>query len=341
MHAKAVARLGLQSEVRHTMERHELEMYYQPIVRLDEGGTDYFEALVRWHHPTHGVVQPIDFLPDLEEAGLAVALGRWIVDEVCRQIAQWQRSFGGTVTVSVNLSHGEFADIGLLPHILACLKRYELVPANLTLEIPEDLIMRRPDLARAIIEQLHSAGIGVQIDDFGTGTSPLHALHRFPVRALKIDSSLIHDVGIDSRTTKLVQIIIAMGQALGIDVVAEGVETAAQYELLRQMGCRNAQGFWFAEAVNAEAAAAFLGRSIDGSRPRGDRLVTRSRLRGANLVEDHHRLGRAHTVDVLDSFQQHVAQSRDALRAGDQHQVEATGAHRQVLHPRNRRQFGA
>ena len=264
MHAKAVARLGLQSEVRQAMERHELEVYYQPIVRLDADGADHFEALVRWHHPMHGVVHPMDFLPDLEQAGLAVVLGRWIVDEVCRQISLWQKSFGGIVRVSVNLSHGEFSDVGLLPHILACLERYALTPSNLTLEIPEDLIMRRPDVARAIIEQLHAAGIGVQIDDFGTGTSPLHALHRFPVRALKIDGSLIHDLGIDSRTTKLVQIIIAMGQALGVEVVAEGVETAAQYELLRQMGCRNAQGFWFAEPVDAATAASFLGRQIEG-----------------------------------------------------------------------------
>ena len=264
MHATAVARLGLQSEVRQAMDRNQLEMYYQPIVRLDADGTDHFEALVRWHHPTHGLVQPMDFLPDVEQAGLAVTLGRWIVDEVCSQIARWQKSFGGTVKVSVNLSRGEFSDIGLLPHILACLNRHGLTPANLTLEIPEGLIMRKPDVARAIIEQLHAAGIGVQIDDFGTGTSSLHALHRFPVRALKIDCSLIHDVGTDPRTTKLVQIIIAMGEALGVEVVAEGVETAAQYELLRQMGCRNAQGFWFTEAVDAAAAGQFLGRSIPG-----------------------------------------------------------------------------
>jgi EAL domain-containing protein (putative c-di-GMP-specific phosphodiesterase class I) len=119
-------------------------------------------------------------------------------------------------------------------------------------------------VARAIIEELHAAGIGVQIDDFGTGTSSLHALHRFPVRALKIDGSLIRDLGIDARTTKLVQIIVAMGQALGVDVVAEGVETAAQYELLNQMGCRNAQGFWFAEAVDAESAEKFLSHAMAG-----------------------------------------------------------------------------
>ncbi|HEX2783324.1 MAG TPA: EAL domain-containing protein [Ilumatobacteraceae bacterium] len=267
MHATAVARLGLQSEVRQAIDRNQLEIYYQPIVRLDADGTDHFEALVRWHHPVLGLVKPVDFLPDVEQAGLTVTLGRWIVEEVCRQIARWQESYGAKVKVSVNLSHGEFSDVGLLPHILKCLSRYALTPANLTLEIPEGLIMRRPDVARAIIEELHAAGIGVQIDDFGTGTSSLHALHRLPVRALKIDRSLIHDLGADQRTTKLVQIIVAMGEALGVEVVAEGVETAAQYELLRQMGCRNAQGFWFTEAVDATSAAAFLGQSIPARSP--------------------------------------------------------------------------
>ncbi|MEY2445095.1 MAG: hypothetical protein QOE00_1675, partial [Ilumatobacteraceae bacterium] len=264
MHATVVARLGLQSEVRQAMGRQQLEIYYQPIVQLDASETDHFEALVRWHHPVHGLIWPMDFLPDVEQAGLMVTLGRWIVDEVCRQIAVWQRSYPGTVKVSVNLSHGEFSDVGLLPHILECVSRYGLSPANLMLEINEGLIMRKPDVAQAIIEELHRAGIDVQIDDFGTGTSSLHALHRLHVRGLKIDRSFIHDLGVDQRTTKLVQIILAMAQALGVDVVAEGVETAAQTELLRQMGCRRAQGHWFAEAIDASAAGDLLGQSIAG-----------------------------------------------------------------------------
>jgi diguanylate cyclase (GGDEF)-like protein len=267
MHATVVARLGLQSEVRQAMGRQQLEIYYQPIVQLDAGETDHFEALVRWHHPVHGLISPMDFLPDVEQAGLMVTLGRWIVDEVCRQIAEWQQSYAGTVKVSVNLSHGEFSDVGLLPHILESLSRYGLTPANLTLEINEGLIMRKPDVAQAIIEKLYAAGIEVQIDDFGTGTSSLHALHRFHVHGLKIDRSFIHELGIDQRTTKLVQIIVAMAEALGVDVVAEGVETAAQTELLRQMGCHRAQGFWFAEPVDAAAAGDLLGHSIAARSP--------------------------------------------------------------------------
>jgi EAL domain-containing protein (putative c-di-GMP-specific phosphodiesterase class I) len=165
------------------------------------------------------------------------------------------------VNVSINASHREFADPGLLPHIHDCLRRYGLVPANLTLEITESVIMRNPDAARAIIEELNTAGVGVQIDDFGTGAS-LHALHRFGLQALKIDRSLTEELDADARTARLVQIIIAIGDALGVDVVAEGVETAAQLEVLRGMGCRNAQGFWFTEAVDGAAAARLLGHAL-------------------------------------------------------------------------------
>jgi diguanylate cyclase (GGDEF)-like protein/PAS domain S-box-containing protein len=261
MHASAVARLRLQSELRQAMDFKQFEVYYQPVVNLSVNGIDHFEALVRWHHPRDGLVRPADFLPGMVETGLMVSLGRWIVEEVCRQIAQWQRFYDGTVNVSINVSHQEFADADLLPHILACLHRYALAPANLTLEITESVIVRNPAIARVTIETLQAAGLGVQIDDFGTGAS-LYALHRFPLQALKIDRSLTHDLDLDPRTARFVEIIIAMGQALGIDVVAEGVETSSELALLLDMGCNNAQGFWFSEAVDAAAAAQLLGRSL-------------------------------------------------------------------------------
>jgi diguanylate cyclase (GGDEF)-like protein/PAS domain S-box-containing protein len=261
MHAAAVARLALRSELAQAFERKQFEVRYQPIVRLDAHRTDHFEALVRWHHPQRGLVPPMDFLPDMQETGLIVTLGRWIIDEVCRQIAQWERSYDGTVNVSVNVSHREFSDAGLLPHIHDCLRRYGLTASNLTLEITESVIMRAPEAARAIIDELHEAGIGVQIDDFGTGAS-LHALHRYGLQALKIDRSLTGELDVDPRTTRLVEIIIAMGHALGVDVVAEGVETAGQLEALRGMGCRIAQGFFFTEAVEGAAATKLLGQTL-------------------------------------------------------------------------------
>jgi predicted signal transduction protein with EAL and GGDEF domain len=262
MHAGMVTRLGLQSELRGAMDRGQFEVHYQPIVDLDNEGTDHFEALVRWRHPELGLVLPPDFLPAMEETGVMVKLERWIIDEVCRQIAQWDLTYDGTVNVSVNVSHRLFWDPGLLHHILECLRRHGLVPANLTIEIAAGVIVRNPDVAGEVIEGLHSAGIDVQIDNFGTGMSSLHALHRFPIHGLKIDRSFIHELDVDRRTTDLVRVIIEMGRALGIDVVAEGVETEAQLRLLEEMGCRSAQGFWFTEALDGAAAAELLGQVL-------------------------------------------------------------------------------
>ena len=142
----------------------------------------------------------------------------------------WQRTYDGAVNVSINVSHRLFWDTSLLPHILDCLRRHGLTPANLTLEITAGVIVRNPDVAEGIIQGLHTAGIDIQIDNFGTGMSSLHALHRFPIHGLKIDRSFIRDLDIDPRTTELVRVILAMGRALGVDVVAEGVETEAQLE---------------------------------------------------------------------------------------------------------------
>jgi diguanylate cyclase (GGDEF)-like protein/PAS domain S-box-containing protein len=262
MHAGAVTRLGLQSELGQAMDRGQFEVHYQPIVDLEAEGTDRFEALVRWRHPDRGLVPPMEFLPIMEETGQMVILGRWIVDEVCRQIAQWKRAYDGTVNVSVNVSHREFWDSGLLPHILDCLRRHGLEPANLTLEITANVILRKPDVARVIIEELHASGISVQIDGIGSSTSSMLALHRFPIQALKIDRSFIQELDVDPRTTEVVRILVAVGEALGVEVVAEGVETAAQLELLREMGCRNVQGFWFTKAVDGVAAAQLLGHAL-------------------------------------------------------------------------------
>ena len=262
MRATAITRLEVQSELRQALERGEFEVHYQPLADLDGRGTDHFEALVRWHHPQRGLVGPSDFLADMEEAGLVVPLGHWVIDDVGRQIAAWRRTYCGALNVSINLSNREFVDAGLIPHIRACIERHGIAAEHLTLEITEGIITRSPESARTTLEGLHAIGIRVQIDNFGTSTSSLHALRCLPVQALKIDRSFIRDLDVDARTTKLVEIIIAMGRAIGIDVIAEGVETAAQLNLLREMGCHSAQGFWFTEAVDAAGAAGMLGRSL-------------------------------------------------------------------------------
>ena len=264
MRSDAVARLSIQSEIRQAIDQHQFEVHYQPIVSLEAKGIDRFEALVRWRHPERGLVIATDFLPDVEGIGLLVTLGRWVISDVCRQIGQWQRAYAGAISVNVNVSHREFFDPTWLPHIAECLRRYRLVGANITLEITEGVIRRKPEAAFAVIEELHAAGIGVQIGGVGTGMSSLQVLHLFPIQALKIDRAFIHGLATDARTAKLVQIILDIGLALGFDVVAEGVETDGQLRLLREMGCRTGQGFLFAEPVDAVAAAQLLGRSLAG-----------------------------------------------------------------------------
>jgi diguanylate cyclase (GGDEF)-like protein/PAS domain S-box-containing protein len=262
MRSEAVARLNMQSELRQAMDQQQFEVHYQPIVSLDSKGIDRFEALVRWQHPDRGLVVATEFLPDVEEIGLIVTLGRWVINDVCGQIRQWQRAYEGAISVNVNVSYREFFDPGLVPLIEECLRRHHLVAGNITLEITEGVIRRKPADAFAVIRQLHAVGIGVQIGGVGTGMSSLHALHLFPIQALKIDRAFIHDLGTDQRTAKLVQIILDIGLALGFDVVAEGVETAGQLRLLQEMGCRTVQGFLFAEAIDAESAGELLGRAL-------------------------------------------------------------------------------
>ena len=262
MRSDAVARLRMQSELRLALDQQQFEVHYQPIVSLEATGTDRFEALVRWRHPERGLVTAREFLADVEEIGLIVTLGHWVINDVCRQIREWQRAYNGAISVNVNISHREFFDASLLPLIEDCLRRHGLAPANITLEISEGAIRRKPEEAFAIIGKLHAVGVGVQIGGVGTGMSSLHALHLLPIQALKIDRAFIRDLGTDQRTAKLVQIILDIGLALGFDVVAEGVETASQLQLLEKMGCRTVQGFLFAEPVDAESAGQLLGQPL-------------------------------------------------------------------------------
>ena len=262
MHLRATGRLRAQTELRAALAEHQFVVHYQPVVELDGGTVNHLEALVRWEHPDRGILLPADFLEVMAETGTIVTLGQWLVDTVCAQIAQWRTGYDGPVTVAVNLSHREFWSTQLLPTVLAALERHGVEPECLVLEITESVIMSDPDAARQIMADLHANGIRMHIDDFGTGQSSLHALRAFPVDALKIDQSFVQEIDVDHQTTELVRIIVGMGQALGLDVVAEGVETTAQAERLRTMGCGTAQGWLFAAAVPGDEAGRMLGRPL-------------------------------------------------------------------------------
>ena len=270
MHAHAVHQLRLHAEIRRGLEEKQFEVYYQPIVNLSSGRTDRFEALVRWRHPERGMLLPDEFLPLMDEAGLIVRLGHWIIDEVCRQLAQWGP---GVVNVAVNVSDREFWHQDLLPHVLRSLARYDVTADRLTLEITEGVIMRRPEVALRLLGDMHDAGLRLHIDDFGTGYSSLDSLHRFPVDAFKIDRSFIHGLTTGDRKSELVRVIVAMGKALGLAVVAEGVETRDQLAFLREIGCATGQGFLFMPAVTGDHAPYLLGRVLGIDQSEGGALL--------------------------------------------------------------------
>ena len=262
MHARAVGELRLQAEIRHALDEHQFEVHYQPIVDLTTGRTDRFEALVRWNHPERGMLPPDEFLPLMGQTGLIVRLGHWILDEVCRQLAAWGPR---VANVAVNVSDREFWHSGLLAHVLASLDRHGLSPDRLTLEITEGVVMRRPEVALALMREMHDAGLQLHIDDFGTGQSSLQMLHRFPVDAFKIDRSFIHGLTSGDHTDELVRAIVVMGKALGLAVVAEGVETTEQLEFLREIGCATGQGFLFTPAVTSDRAADLIDLTLGRS----------------------------------------------------------------------------
>jgi len=264
MHARALHQTRLGAEIRSALKENQFEVHYQPIVNLATGHTDRFEALVRWRHPERGLLLPEEFLPLMAEVGLIVELGHWVLDEVCRQLVAWGPD---VVNVAVNVSDREFWHGDLVAHVLGSLKRNNLTTNRLTLEITEAAIQRRPEVALGLMRELHDAGLQLHIDDFGREYSSLEMLHRFPVDAFKIDRAFIGALTTGDRADELVRAVVAMGQALHLAVVAEGVETGEQLAFLREIGCTTGQGFLFRPAVTGDQAPDLLDRVL-GEQPR-------------------------------------------------------------------------
>ena len=272
MHARASGRLQERAELRAALAEGQFVVHYQPIVALDGAQLSHFEALVRWEHPTRGLLLPGAFLPSMEDNATIVALGRWVLDEVCRQIAAWDREQAVEASVSVNLSHQEFWARDLVGAVAKALANHGVPVERLVLEITETVIMKDQDAAREVMHALHALGVRLHIDDFGTGQSSLHALRSFPVDALKIDGSFIRELGGVAQTTELVRIIVEIGAVLGMDVVAECVETTDQADRLQAMGCANAQGWLYARALPGADAGALLGQVLLGQEMLGQDL---------------------------------------------------------------------
>ncbi|PRY19653.1 EAL domain-containing protein [Pseudosporangium ferrugineum] len=252
MHTSALERLRTGTELRQAVERNELELFYQPIIDLATDRLTGAEALLRWRHPTRGLLLPPVFLPIADESDLSAVIGRWVLREACRQAAIWSRDPDlPRLRVSVNVSNRQFWGGRLIEDVLDCLDAEQLDPACLALEITEGVIMHDARKATEMLTGLCKMDIEVHIDDFGTGYSSLESLHDLPFDALKIDRSFVSRLSTSSRSRELVRTIVTMGLNLGLRVIAEGVETTEDLDLVRQLGCTHAQGYLFSRPAPA------------------------------------------------------------------------------------------
>lgn len=262
MHAQAVTRLQLETDLRCGLERGEFQLHYQPIITLQSGSITGFEALVRWNHPERGLVLPDQFIPVAEDTGLIVPIGWWVLRESCHQLRRWMDEFKATrngepsLTMGVNLSSKQFCQSDLVARIKDVLRETRLSPHNLKLEITESVLMEVDTVTERLL-QLRDLGVQLGIDDFGTGYSSLSYLHRFPIHALKIDRSFVSRMG-DRNNLEIVKTIVALAQNLRMTVVAEGVETEEQLGQLRAMECDFGQGFLFSQPLDKAAAQTLI-----------------------------------------------------------------------------------
>jgi EAL domain-containing protein (putative c-di-GMP-specific phosphodiesterase class I) len=245
------ARAQLAFELRQALERQEFALAYQPKFDLASRAACGAEALLRWKHPQRGLVSPEEFIPVLEDTGLIVQVGEWVIRRVCEDLKGWSASGQQPMPIAVNLSARQFRQKDLDHRIRALVAAAGVNPSLIELEITESQLMQDPAHAIRIMRALRECGIGIAIDDFGTGYSSLSYLTRFPVKALKIDRSFVADVFSDRADAAIVRTIIEMAHQLGFTVVAEGVETDRQAAFLRQFGCQQAQGFFFARPMPA------------------------------------------------------------------------------------------
>ena len=255
MNQRVARRFELETDLRRALEAGEIEVHYQPIVRLDSGRTQELEALVRWRRPGQGLVSPADFVPLAEETGLILPIGRHVLREACRQAsainARCLRDRAETITLSVNLSVKQFGDPGLVEDVARILRETGLAPRELKLEITESLMMENASSTMEALRELKALGVLIAVDDFGTGYSSLSYLKRFPVDFLKIDRSFVAGLGRDPEDEGIVAAIVAVARSLGLGLVAEGIETTEQLEKLRYLGCESGQGYLFARPLPA------------------------------------------------------------------------------------------
>jgi diguanylate cyclase (GGDEF)-like protein len=252
MHAGIEDRVQMESELHHAIELKQFELYYQPKVDTRTGVVRSAEALIRWVHPSRGLVSPADFIPLAEECGLIGAIGEWVIREACRQARAWQEEGVPSLRISVNLSASQFREVGLVDSIRRALDDVGLLARYLEVELTESAVMSDPEQSVAILEQLSAMGVLVSVDDFGTGYSSMSYLRRFPIDKLKIDRVFINEIASRPEDASIVRAIVSLAHSLNLKVVAEGVETSAQLDFLKTAGCDEYQGFHYSRPLPAD-----------------------------------------------------------------------------------------
>lgn len=259
MSARAFERLSLENSLRHALKRQEFFLLYQPQVDLSSGTIIGVEALLRWQHPDLGIIMPTEFVALLEETGLIVPVGSWVLKTACRQAVAWHQAGFKQLTMSVNLSGRQFNNPDIIKSFSEIIAESGIDPTLLEMELTESMLMRNASKTISALNSLHHLGIQIAVDDFGTGYSSLNYLRRFPISTLKIDRSFIRDVVDDADDAAIATAIIVMAQSLNLRVVAEGVETDAQKAFLQERNCQLIQGDWFSVPVDAESITQMLG----------------------------------------------------------------------------------
>ena len=261
MEEQQLQQLHLETDLRHAIERHELVLYYQPRIDARSGRLNGVESLIRWQHPQRGLIAPDSFIPAAEESGLIVPIGAWVIREACRQHVAWREAGAGDIGVSVNLSAIQLKHGGLVATLREVLRDFPIAPGLVEFELTESILMENVDDTIATLRAIKALGFALSIDDFGTGYSSLNYLCRFPLDKLKIDMSFVQNIHKSPQNLAVTKAIIGLGHTLGLSVTAEGVESAADAEVLRHAGCDELQGYYFARPMPQVQLATWLAQT--------------------------------------------------------------------------------
>ena len=271
MHTRAVGRLRLEADLRTALTERQFRVFYQPVVELASRRVVSFEALLRWEHPSQGLISPYRFIEAAEDTGILVSIGHWLLLQTCRQLRDWAAAnfSAQPIHITVNVSARQLADARLVNDLQDALQQSGVDPALLQLEMTESVAAADPKLTVTVLSHLKHMGIGVILDDFGTGTTSLRGLRQFPVDALKIDRSLVREMQTDRATSDIVELIITLAHKMSLRVIAEGIETSRQLERLLELGCEFGQGYYFSQPLEAKAVQQFVRQQIGPARKSG------------------------------------------------------------------------